>query len=81
MAPTGQLSAEYYPIESLMKFGKADQTGSPYGVMRSQMQRDDDNIRFLLENKLEGQKPVLQEISQINPFVKKLSGINGKTWS
>ncbi|MEW8092744.1 MAG: reverse transcriptase domain-containing protein [Candidatus Thiodiazotropha endolucinida] len=38
----------------------------------SQMQRDDDNIRFILENKLEGQKPVLQEIPQINPFVKAL---------
>ena len=38
----------------------------------SQMQRDDDNIRFILESKLEGQKPVLQEIPQINPFVKAL---------
>ena len=38
----------------------------------SQMQKDDDNIRYILENKLEGQKPVLQEIPQINPVVKSL---------
>lgn len=38
----------------------------------SQMQKDDDNIRFILENKLEGQKPVLQEIPQLNPVMQSL---------
>lgn len=38
----------------------------------SQMQREDDNIRFMLESKLEGQKPVLNEIPQVNSVLKSL---------